>query len=528
VTRHARKLASAIAAHPDTIQIEPVAALCVRVLWWSTIVIAGGYFLLWVRLQNLPFLDFPNHLARSVVMADALFDHGLRFGQAFTVKLSLSTYVLGDLALASLVEAFGPSRAGPLWAALVFLSLPVSVAYFARSLSLSPLASASALLIGCYLGSSWFFLAGFFSFQLAVSLSLIVGASLIRQCESPSWSRLAAIIAVTTLGYFIHITTVLFVCLLCVVVAIAYPAPLRRRAVATGVPLLVAGALLIWGVLDPAAATHGGSDWGGFAAKARRLVSPFVRFGLRSEALCALPLVLVAWLGFRQWRKLPGNGRAVLCAVMIGAFLTLYWVLPISQGRGYDVDVRALSPMYASIVLLILLAIDRGSQRLQITAWAASACLALVNLWYLHDELAPLDRTIAVYRSLLQVVPDRSTLLPVSAVPNIGRHQAFLHAGSWATIDRGAITPYIFSGSTGEAMSYFRYVNTPQAPSIFWAVRPGYPSPDCAQVTRDFAYVSIIGRATLACPGFIIVARSKDPEISILKRAAPAKGDGGT
>lgn len=522
MTSDAHKLTPVAAARPGEKLIEPVPQLCVRALWSSTIIIASAYLLLWMRLRNLPFLDFPNHLARAVVMADALFDHGLHFAQAFTVKLSLSTYVLGDLTLASLVEAIGPSRAGPLWAALVFLSLPASLAYFARSLSLSPLACASALLIGCYLGSSWFFLAGFFSFQLAVSLSLVVGANLFKQCERPSWGRLTAIIAVTTLGYFIHITTVLFVCLLSVVVAIAYPAPVRRRALASGAPLLVASALLIWGVWDPAAATHGGSDWGGITAKALRLVSPFVRFDLRSEALCALPLVLLAWLGFLQFRRLPGDGRARLCIVIAGAFLALYCVLPISQGRGYDVDVRALAPMYASMVLLILLAIDRGSRRLQIIAWAAGACLAVANLWYLHHELSPLDRTIGVYRTLLQVVPEQSTLLPVSAAPNVGRHQAFLHAGSWATIDRDAMTPYLFSGSTGEAMSYFRYIHAPQAPSIFWATRPGYPPPDCVQITRDFEYVSIIGKASLACSGFIVVAHSKEPEISILKRAGTA------
>ena len=492
----------------------------VRTIWWLTALVTGAYALLWLWLNNLPFLDFPNHLARSVVMADALFDHGVRFAQAFTVKLSLSTYVLGDLALASLVEAIGPDRAGPIWAALVFLSLPASLAYLARSLSLSAIACATAFLIGCYLGSTWFFLAGFFSFQLAVSSSLVVAACLFRQCERPSWGRLAAIIAVTTLGYFFHITTVLFVCLLCAVVAVAYPAPLRRRALASGAPLLIASCLLIWGVVDPAAATHGGSDWGGITAKILRLVSPFVRFGPRLELVCALPLALLAWLGFQNWKNLRGDGRAVLCAVMAAAFLALYCVLPVSQGHGYDVDVRALAPMYTSFVLLLLMAVDRGSARLQITAWVAGACLAVVNLWCLQHELTPLNRTIGLYRTLLQTVPEKSTLLPVSAAPNVGRHQAYLHAGSWATIDRGAITPYLFSGSTGEAMSYFRYARVPEAPSIFWATRPGYAPPDCAQVTRDFEYVSVIGMSGFACSSFIVVAHSNEPELSLWKRAA--------
>jgi hypothetical protein len=494
----------------------------VRALWWGTIIIAAVYFLLWIRLNNLPFLDFPNHLARAVIMADALFDHGVRFGHAFAVRLSASTYVLGDLALASLVEAIGAGRAGPLWAALVFLSLPASLAYFARALFLSPLACATAFLIGCYLGSSWFFLAGFFSFQLAVSLSLVAAANLCRQCEAVSRWRLAIIIALTTLGYFIHITIVLFVCVLCVVIAIAYPAPRRQRALATTAPFLFASALLIWGVLDPAAATHGGSDWGGVTAKLLRLVSPFVRFGLRAEVLCVLPLALLAWLGIQSWKKLRRDGRALLCSVMVGAFLAMYCVLPVSQGHGYDVDVRALAPMYTGIILLMLLAIDQATERLQITAWAAAAWLALANLWCLQHELSPLDKTIGVYRAILQMVPEQSTLLPVSAAPNVGRHQAFLHAGSWATIDRGAITPYLFSGSTGEAMSYFRYVHTPEAPSIFWALRPGYPPPDCAALTREFEFVSLIGKVTLPCAGFIMVAHSQEPQISLLRRAQPA------
>jgi hypothetical protein len=207
---------------------------------------------------------------------------------------------------------------------------------------------------------------------------------------------------------------------------------------------------------------------------------------------------------------------------MVGAFLAMYCVLPVSQGRGYDVDVRALAPMYTGIVLLILVAIDGASWRVQIAAWTAAAWLALVNLWLLNDKLLPLDQSIGVYRTLLQTVPPDSSLLPVSAAPNLGRHQAFLHAGSWATIDRDAITPYLFSGSTGEAMSYFRYVRVPQAPSIFWALRPGYPPPDCIKITRDFEYVSIIGKADLDCPGFIIVAHSKEPEMSLLKRVADA------
>jgi hypothetical protein len=244
-----------------------------------------------------------------------------------------------------------------------------------------------------------------------------------------------------------------------------------------------------------------------------------MRFDLRAETLCALPLVILACLAFSHSIELMRYGRGRLCSFLIGVFLALYCVLPISQGRGYDVDVRALAPMYVSVLLLMLLSLDLRARHLQISAWIAALALALANLGLLHYELAPLDRTIGAYRALLRVVPERSSLLPVSGARNIGRHQAFLHAGAWATIDRGAITPYLFSGSTGEAMSYFRYLHVPQAPSIFWASRPGYRGPDCHQVDRDFAYVAIIGKVNLPCPTFIKVVQSSDGDLSILKRA---------
>jgi hypothetical protein len=489
----------------------------VNICWASNLFVVGAYLWLWLQLRNLPFLDFPNHLARATVIADLLFEHGSHFAGAFTITLSPSPYLLGDLILASLVNGVGPSNAGPLWAALVFVSLPASIAYMARSLRLSAMGTGTTLLLGCYLGSSWFLLSGFFSFQLAVSLSVVVAANLFRQCESPSWGRLAAIVALTVAGYLIHLTMAVFVGAISLVVAIAYPTPLRQRALAASVPFFLAIALFVWSVSGPTDATRGASDWGSMISKSLRLFAAAVRFDVRSEVLCALPLAWIAWLTFRDVGKLVCEQRARLCVVMAATFLALYCVLPVSQGRIYDVDVRALAPMSISAVLAMLVVVDLGSRLVQVSAWAAAICLALANLWLLQHELSPLNRTIATYRALLLLVPERSSLLPVDAVPDVGRHQAFLHAGSWATTDRYAITPYIFSGSTAGPMAYFRYVHPPRAPSIFWAMRPGNRRPDCEQIARDFVYVAIIGERNLGCPSFAAVATSNDGPISILK-----------
>jgi hypothetical protein len=146
------------------------------------------------------------------------------------------------------------------------------------------------------------------------------------------------------------------------------------------------------------------------ADKALRVFSPFVRFELGFETLCALPLALFAWLGVHSWRALRGDGRTLLCVVMVAAFLVMYCVLPVSQGHGYDVDIRVLVPMYTGLLLLILVATDAASRHVKIAAWTAAVWLALGNLALLNYELLPLDQTIGAYRALLQTYSSRTAL----------------------------------------------------------------------------------------------------------------------
>lgn len=44
---------------------------------------------------------------------------------------------------------------------------------------------------------------------------------------------------------------------------------------------------------------------------------------------------------------------------LIGVFLAAYFALPVSQGHGYDADVRVLALLFAILALLTLMAIEQ-------------------------------------------------------------------------------------------------------------------------------------------------------------------------
>ena len=132
--------------------------------------------LLW-SLDGLPYEDFPNHLSRAVVVADLLFHAGQRFRDLFTFKLALNPYILGDLALASMVEVLGPYAAGRLWMVLVAASLPLSLMVYLRATGHSAYGILVAGMVGLYLGTDWFFVNGFTAFRLAVAATILTSAA---------------------------------------------------------------------------------------------------------------------------------------------------------------------------------------------------------------------------------------------------------------------------------------------------------------------------------------------------------------
>src|SRR5579872_6095729 len=76
--------------------------------WVAAAAICSAYLIWLFVLDPIPFQDLPNHIARGVVMADLLFQHGVRFGTQFSLHLQPIPYVLHDLLLAGLIQILGP------------------------------------------------------------------------------------------------------------------------------------------------------------------------------------------------------------------------------------------------------------------------------------------------------------------------------------------------------------------------------------------------------------------------------------
>src|SRR3990172_8868817 len=165
--------------------------------------------LLW-SLDGLPYEDFPNHLSRAVVVADLLFHAGQRFRDLFTFKLALNPYILGDLALASMVEVLGPYAAGRLWMVLVAASLPLSLMVYLRATGHSAYGILVAGMVGLYLGTDWFFVNGFTGFRLAVAATILTSAAWTVYLRTGSGWVYLGYLAVLIAGYLTHFSALIF------------------------------------------------------------------------------------------------------------------------------------------------------------------------------------------------------------------------------------------------------------------------------------------------------------------------------
>ena len=69
------------------------------------------YVAYFVQLTSLPLQDYPNHVARAVVLGDLIFHDGARFGEVFSFHIVAAPYLLTDLLLTVCLQLFG-AKAG--------------------------------------------------------------------------------------------------------------------------------------------------------------------------------------------------------------------------------------------------------------------------------------------------------------------------------------------------------------------------------------------------------------------------------
>jgi len=450
--------------------------------WTLAALLMAAYAVILGRFGGFSLQDYPNHLARGVVMSDLMFHGGARFGAVFHYHFAAVAYILGDIVLASAVDLFGPQGATTLWIALTVLSLPLALMFYLRGTALPAHSRVLLVVLSLYLSTDGFLYMGFMTFRLAVALTLvgIALAQLFRRRPTPR--ALVAYCGVIVLGYLVHLSSLLFlataVAMSGIVRLAAHETKLRTEAAQLTPIVAVAG----WHL---AVAVHAGTsgdlplsalNWGTWSGKLHGLRWDFLRyydrpFDGRLDNILVLGLIFcVLWpvKGHLHRRAFMQPAVLELFAVAV-AFLVMYVVLPSAYGDASYIDLRPLAmfPIFLMLACLQLAAEDAPADgKATTTALAFAVLLTVGNLAYLTGHMARDGRWMAQYRAIVAGIPPGTSVLPL--YPGTNALRPYMHAGAFAVIDRGAVIPYLFSGNRGNPQTYFRYIALPYAPPEAW------------------------------------------------------------
>jgi len=428
------------------------------------------YLIMLWSWNGLPFLDLPNHLTRATILRDLWFNHGETYHRWFTFRVKLVPYILGDVFLVLLASLFEIHIAGKILVIFSFLSFPTAVFIYLRVNRYSRYATSIAMLYALYLSTDWFFLAGFEHYRISIGLVLLIISLWGMFVDRKSKFTLIAYSGILFVAYFFHLSS-LILSTAAIVFLSSYRLYFRKvsnkEVFLSSIPII---SLFVFYFMAGGGISATDFFWGPLNEKVLRLGSSLIRFGPLSE----MPII-ISFLGCCLFLLIVGGRRKVSNSCVIeplglsGIFFFLYIVMPVGWQGIYDVDNRAL-PLFFTFLLFAGLARVEEDEKSKVPVLLAIAA-ATLNLATLWAHLQPHNQSIMNYERVIQHVPIGSRVLPVATRPDDGRVQVYLHVGCWATVDRQALTPYIFSERSGSPMSYFRYRVRMNAPSLFWYIR---------------------------------------------------------
>jgi hypothetical protein len=236
-------------------------------------------------------------------------------------------------------------------------------------------------------------------------------------------------------------------------------------------------------------------------------------------AILAL-LALAVLLAVVKNKELRANG----CWPWVWlALAMIYFAMPLSWGQTYDIDVRSLPLLF----LVGLCTFRLGRRRMQAVALVAAMVLAV----RVADVAAGFRREIPLMNSLAESVADipvNARVLPLVEVAedNDPILRPFGHYWAYATIRRGAFSPYLFD-IPGQMP--LRITSAPYAPDGFWDLRyqvtPDWPT---VRNQYDFIWAYNVERFAPAIAGIadpvyhkesLVLYRIRKQEIKVQRQA---------
>ena len=441
----------------------------VRFRWIVVLIFAAMLVLpIWI-VEFPPLLDYPNHLARSFVLAH-LNDPAFTFNRFYRADWGAYPYLGMDASLAVLGRVFPIETAGRVFLSLCALVLPAAACFFLQEVN--PGEDSTALWTLLVAGNV-FFLQGFLNFDLSLAAGFLALRLWLRWLAKKSIARWFATIVAFTLLYFAHLLGFALAGL----IVIAYLA-FGRRPIRDWI---WSGALALPGV-----ALYLHSSRVGLGAHE-------IIFHGFWEKLDSLGMIVHGYSPALDWITLAGLGAWFFAAwwhnpefrwnrpwLGIAAFLfALFWATPWLWGESSDLDIRVLPVLF--VVIFTTARVGKRAKWLAViplllfTARTVSMARYFVAA---QPELAGLARSF-------DYVPRGELVFPVVEGDQDPITRPFTHFWAYGVIRRGWFSPYLMDapGETPMRIIYDSYTS-----DGFWNEEYDEP-PDWKQVQRDYDYV---------------------------------------
>lgn len=446
--------------------------------WWFAIaaILAVTYTGFFLSLNNLPFTDAPNHMARAVVMKSLWFDAQSPFRGMYSVRPVFMPYILPDLLLVGFLRLGFVSQ---VWPAITMLAMAGGFVFYAWQMLRTWWARTAAIFLAWYFATNYLLIMGFFAFEWGVAAALVALGAL-----EAGWMALYVVACVVCYGS--HLAS--FLTLAALVGSFRTFRAWRKEETWTQFALELAPFAVLLGyqlLFVPAEPLGGGwihnTVWDKFG---HLLEALFVRQNyVVDRSILALFFAIIGgslWFGRKYLR------REWELALMCGVVLAIYFVLPFGIGNIFYVDERALPFLYVPLIVLALRVLEISRPTLLLSACAV---LAIANFASLASFLPKQNREIGEYREALQSIPAGRLVMSVETRKKDGNTWPMRHVGSFYTTDREGYSPYLFNSRVpGGPSGYFEDLTSIYRPPPNWYI-DRLPV-DWKQMTYDYLVVT--------------------------------------
>jgi hypothetical protein len=427
---------------------------------------------IWV-VDYPPLLDYPNHLARSFVLAH-LGDPAYRFSQYYGAEWGFYPYLAMDVILLGLHPFLPPLVAGRMFLSLCVLGMPLASWFFLRQANPG---EDHLALWGLLNAHHIFFIYGFLNFYVSVAMCLVTLGLWLRYLERPSLLRWCALFLACTGLYFSHILGFGMAGLL--ITAYSFLARRKLRELLLSWLAFVPGALFYRHFSRVAESQTGGTIFHGFSEKVDSL--GFILRGY-SARLDKITLAALAVFFLAAWWRNSAFRWNVRWLILAAGFFVLFWALPWAYGEGSELDTRVL-PVLFVLVLAVARIGPHGWKLvpLALLFFVLRTANVTQNFAARQPELEGLAGSFSRTSPNARVLP----IVQANWEEDPMDHP-FAHFWAYGVIERGWFSPYLFDtkGLMALRIRYDSYTL-----DGFWDLDYSKESPDWKQMREDYDYV---------------------------------------